>query len=335
MEVLMQKVRIKGIGIYAPGEAISNAELIELTGITMDVEKIENKLGIQKRHIAHLRGIKETTADFAEKAALHAIEDAGIDSDEIGLFIVATDTPEYISPATAILLQGRLQKGQRNSCVFDLASSCAGFTTALDVAANMLAARDDISYALVCGVYNMPAFVRPGDDFGYAIFADGAGAVILERSADYHYLAGHQIANGTQWDYIGVYSGGTKQPVTEERLRSGEYGLQLLKALPGKRNVELWPALVKDTLTKAGTGHADHYLFTQINRKVIYDVMEIIGEPLSKTTTVMGQYGYTGSACIPMALYHAVREGHIQRGDVVVTVASGAGLAVGCNVFEY
>lgn len=332
---MMSSCSIKGLGIYAPGKPIDNRELMELTGIELDPEKMENKLGIQERHIAHLRGIEETSADFAEKAALKAIEDAGIDSDEIGLFIVASDTPEYISPATAILLQGRIQKGERSSCAFDIAASCASFTTALDVAANMLTGREDLQYALVTGVYNMPAFVRPGDSFGYSIFADGAGAFVLERSLVKKYLAGHQIADGTQWDYVGVYTGGTKIPYTKERMEKGQYGLELLQRLPGDRNVNLWPGIVRDAMKKARVRSADHYFFTQINRSVILEVMDILGEPHEKTTTVMDRYGYTGSACIPMAFYHAAREGRIKRGDVIVTIASGAGLAVGCNVFIY
>lgn len=331
----MASITIKGTGIYAPGKPIDNMELMKLTGIELDPEKMESKLGIVNRHIAHLRGIQETTADFAEKAALAAIADGGIDPEEIGLFIAATDTPEYISPATAILLQGRIQKGERFNCAFDVAASCASFTTALDVAANMLSCRDDIKYALVTGIYNMPAFVRPGDAFGYSIFADGAGAFILERTEEKKYLAGLQLADGTQWDYIGVYTGGTKIPCTKEKLEKGEYGLELWQRLPGDRNVNLWPKAVRKALGKAGLERADHYLFTQINRAVIHEVMGILEEPLEKTTTVMDRYGYTGSACIPMAFHHAVQEGRIRRGDRIITVASGAGLAVGCNVFEY
>ena len=331
----MSSISIKGLGIYAPGKAIDNQELMKLTGIEMDPDKIEHKLGIVTRHIAHLRGIEETSADFAEKAAWNAIHDADIDPDDIGMFIVGTDTPEYISPATSILLQGRIQKGEKRSCAFDIAASCASFTTALDVAANMMSGRDDIKYALLIGLYNMPAFVRPGDDFGYSIFADGAGAFLLERSTGEKYLTGHQIADGTQWDYVGVYTGGTKQPYTKERLKSGEYGLQLLQRLPGDRNVNLWPVVVREALKKAGLKSADHYFFTQINKKVILEVMDILGEPYEKTTMVMDRYGYTGSACIPMAFYHAVKENRIKRGDVIVTIASGAGLAVGCNVFRY
>jgi 3-oxoacyl-[acyl-carrier-protein] synthase-3 len=182
----------------------------------------------------------------------------------------------------------------------------------------------------------MPAFFRPGDVFGYSIFADGAAAVVVEKSdpeatgRDSRYLGGQLLSDGTQWNYVGVYAGGTRAPVTEERLESGEYGLQLLQRLPGDRNVKLWPQVVERLLRKVDLplGEVDHMLFTQINRSVIYEVMDILGLDHRKTTTIMDRYGYTGSACIPMALHTAIKEGRIKRGDRVVMVASGAGLAV-------
>jgi 3-oxoacyl-[acyl-carrier-protein] synthase-3 len=330
--------RIVGTGLYAPGRPIDNEELKRLTGIEFDSARHEAKLGIARRHIARLSGLDETTADFAEKASRNALSDAGVEPAEVGLFIVATDTPEYISPATAILLQGRLQGGETESRAFDVGASCASFVEALDMAARAVATDKTLKFALVVGVYNMPAYVRDGDAFGWSIFADGAGAVVLARSEEEApargkagYIEGVFRADGTQWNFVGVYSGGTRKPVTKERLDSGEFGLQLLQRLPGDRNVKLWPPLVLRLLQKAGARQpeVDHYFFTQINKSVIAEVMGILGEPMTKTTTVMEDYGYTGSACVPMALHEARRSGTVKKGDLVVLVASGAGLAVG------
>ena len=109
----MLKIKILATGLYAPGEPIGNEELKKLAGIEFDHEKIEQKIGIKQRHIAHFRGLPETTADFVTKSAEDALKNAGLSPDEIGLIIVATDTPEYITPATAIIQQGRLQKGEK------------------------------------------------------------------------------------------------------------------------------------------------------------------------------------------------------------------------------
>jgi 3-oxoacyl-[acyl-carrier-protein] synthase-3 len=334
----MNAARIAGTGLYAPGEAIDNERLKHLTGIEFDSKKQEEKLGIKERHISRLAGLEETTADFAEKAARQALQAANVDPMRVGLFIVATDTPEFISPATGILLQGRLQGCETESRAFDIGASCASFVAALDMAARAVATDPYLHYALVVGVYNMPAYVRDGDVFGWSIFADGAGAVLLEKceTGPSMYVDGVFRADGTQWNYVGVYAGGTHKPVTKELLDSGAYGLELLQRLPGDRNVKLWPPLVQRLLEKTGTRQSDvaQYYFTQINLSVIKEVMGILGEPMEKTTTVMDRYGYTGSACVPMALHESIKAGKVKNGDTIVLVASGAGLAVGAVLLK-
>jgi 3-oxoacyl-[acyl-carrier-protein] synthase-3 len=334
----MAKAKIIGTSSYAPGTPIPNKEMFEMLGIDFDIEKLESKIGIKQRHMAKLRGIDETTTDFATKAAESAIAKAGIDPMDVKLFIVATDTPQYLSPGSAVMVQGRIQGKQMLTGCFDLNASCAGFTTALDVASKMLAGDPSLKYAVVVGVYNMPAFIKPGDAFGHAIFADGAGAVVLERTEDSDpsgYVAGQLMSDGTQWDFIGIYSGGSKNPITHERLDAGEYGLQSLKPLPGDRNVKLWPTLAEQLVEKCHLQikDIDHVIFTQINKTVIEQVMGILGLPMEKTTMIMDRYGYTGSGCIPMALHQAVTEGRAKKGDKVALIASGSGFFVGSNLF--
>ena len=335
----MLPIKIIGTGVYAPGEPINNEELKKLANIDFDAEKTEFGLGIAQRHIAHLRGIDETTADFATKAALNAMEDAKLTPDDVNLFVVATDTPEFISPATALIVQGRIQKKETWASSFDVSASCASFTIALDNVARIMATDPSIKYAVVIGVYNMPAYVRKGDAFGYSIFADGAGAFVLERKEDDQskYINGQLLTDGTQWDYVGVYTGGTRNPVTEKVLKEETYGLLNIQPLPSDRNVRLWPMVIEKLLQKSNTdiSEIDHYVFTQINRSVIKKVMAAIDQPLEKTSFVMDRYGYTGSGCVPMAFHHAVKENKIKHGDKIVFVASGAGLAVGSNLFIY
>jgi 3-oxoacyl-[acyl-carrier-protein] synthase-3 len=336
----MAKAKIIGTGLYAPGEAITNDEVIKLTGLEFNAEKIESKLGIRQRHIARLRNINESTADFAEKAARAAIEDAGIDPMEIGLFVVGTDTPEYISPCTALITQGRIQQKQTWTGAFDINSSCASFAIALDYVSSKMVADPTLKYAVVTGVYNMPSFFRPDDVFAWSIFADGAGSVVLERVEDSDpsgYVMGQQLADGTQWDYIGIYTGGAHTQPTHEKLDKGEWGLQLLKPLPGSRNVELWPPLIHHLLERSpySVGDIDHFIFTQINRSVIEEVIAKLGVGMDKTTTIMEEFGYTGSGCIPMALHQSIKNGTIKRGDKLVFIASGSGLAVGSNLLVY
>ncbi|MDR3285951.1 MAG: ketoacyl-ACP synthase III [Prevotellaceae bacterium] len=335
----MIPIKILGTGLYVPGKAINNTELKKLASIDFDHEKMENKIGIYQRHIAHLSGISETTADFVTNAAQNAIKNAGIKADDIGLFIVATDTPEFITPATAIVVQGRIQQGETWSMAFDVGASCASFTMAFDTAASILNSNQHIQYAVITGVYNMPAFIRPDDKFSYPIFADGAAAFILGRTTDDKsaYIGSQMLTDGTQWDYIGIYAGGAKNPITHELIDEQKTGLLSLQPLPGDRNVRLWPMVVEKILEKYGltSDEIDQYIFTQINRSVIVKVMDAINQPIDKAHFIMDKYGYTGSACVPMALHDGIEKGKIKRGDKILCIASGAGLSVGSNLFVY
>lgn len=337
----MNKIRICSTGMYVPGEAITNEELKAFTNLDIDCAKLENKLGIKQRHIAKLRDLKESTADFATKAALDAINNAGISVDDIGLIIVGTDTPEFISPPTALIVQGRLKSSEQPNASFDISASCASFSVALDTASRILASDQTMKYALVIGVYNMTAFIQNDDAFGNSIFADGAGAFLLEKTKGSaqtsEYVDGHFLSDGTQWDFLGIYKGAANSPITHEDLNKGTHGLQNLKPLPSDRNVKLWPKMIGRLLEKTSLQlkDVDHIIFTQINRSVIHQVMEILDLPLNKTTCIMDKYGYTGSSCLPIAFHHAVQSGAIKRNDRVVFVASGAGLTVGCNMLVY
>ena len=335
----MLPIKIVATGLYAPGEPIGNEELKKLTGIEFNHEKTEEKIGIKQRHIAHLRNLNETTADFVTKSAEVALKNAGLSADDIGLFIVATDTPEYITPATAIIQQGRLQKGEKWSMSFDVSASCASFTMAFDTASRILANNPKIKYALITGVYNMPAFIRPGDKFSYPIFADGAASFILTKddTGQSSYIGNQMLTDGTQFDFIGIYAGGSKMPVTKEVLEEEKYGLLSLKPMPGDRNVRLWPMVVDKLLAEYNVkaDEIDHYIFTQINRSVIIRVMEAINQPVEKAMMIMDRYGYTGSGCVPMAMHEGIKSGKIKRGDKVLFMASGAGLSVGSNLVVY
>lgn len=339
-------VKVIGAGMYVPGDPISNEELTNLTGVEFDHDKFRLGLGIENRHIALLRDIDETTADFATKAAEDAIKNAGIDPMDVDLFIVGSDTHEYISPATSILVQGRIQKKEAAGA-FDVSSSCASFSLGFDIAAQYI---QNGAYKTICviGVYNMTRFIRYNKDdkdaaFSVPIFADGAGAIIIQGVSEEEpskYLASKIIGDGTQWDYLGVYSGAARRPFNPDNtdyLENGQYGLENLKPLPGDRNVNLWPPLAEKTLERVGLKPEDVslFVFTQINKSVIKKVMKILDQPLEKAITVMDKYGYTGSGCVPMAFYHAIKEGKLKRGDVVVFIASGSGFTVGCNVFRY
>ncbi len=328
----MRRARIIGLGQWVPPKLVTNEELANIMGKPIP-DSIENKLGIKQRYWT---GEEYSSADLGFHAAREALLDAGLTPEDIDLIVVATDTPEYLSPATSSVIQGRL--GAKNAGTFDLNASCAGFVTALDMASRMIGYDQTYSNVLVIGVYNMTKFADMTNERVAPIFADGGGAVVLQgQEGENGYQSGYLYADGTQYDFLGIYYGGTKHPVTVEAVEEKKQLLTFLKPLPPDRNIQLWPECVPKALAKVGLTiqDIDHVVFTQINRWVIEEVMAKLALPWEKTTCVMDQFGYTGSACIPMALLKAERQGRIKPGDVVVMVGSGVGLAVATTVFKW
>ncbi|KYZ75823.1 3-oxoacyl-ACP synthase [Anaerosporomusa subterranea] len=329
----MRRARISGVGMWVPPLRLTNEELGVRMGKPVPLN-IETKLGIKARHIT---GDDFSSADLGTEAAKAALANAGLNPEDIDMVIVTSDTPEYISPPTSAVVQGRL--GAVNAGIFDVNASCTGFVATLDLASRMIGYDQTYKHILVVGTYNMTKFVDFTNEKVAPIFADGGGAVVLSATeADGSgYLSAKLVADGTQYDFLGIYAGGTKNPISHEAIDKGEHLLTFLKPLPGDRNVKLWPPLIDEALKRAGLTLAEvkHLLFTQINKSVIEEVMGILGLPMSQTTCSMDKYGYTGSACIPIALHEAVEAGSIQPGDIVVMVGSGVGLSSGAVIFRW
>lgn len=317
--------RIIATGHYAPQRIMVNAEFSELVG--QDVEEfVGGKLNIHERRVM---AEDESPATMAVAAARQALEMAKVDPLEVDLIIIATDTPEYISPATASKVQYLL--GAKKAGTFDVNCACAAFVTGVDIAAKYLATDEHYRHILVIGTYGMTRFLDFHDLYTATIFADGAGGVLLKASPEPGVLGSKLIADGSFYDYMGIYTGGAQYPPTPDRLAAGGHQVRFVKKYPEDTNSSNWPLLVREVLrrNKLRTSDIDFILFTQININTIREVMTELGLPWSKTHTIMDHYGYTGSACIPMALDEAVRSHRIQPGDLVCLVGSGGGYAMG------
>ena len=329
----MRDARIVGTGVYVPQRIVTNAELSANLGADID-DFVSTVVGIKERHIA---AEDESSADLATSAARAALADANIDAAELDLILLATDTPEYISPATSVVVQDRL--GARNAGTFDINSACAGFVTTLDTAFKYVIADPSYKKVLVIGCYAMSKFVDWSDKKTSTLFADGAGAFVMQaEDEERHFLASKLVADGSYHDFMGIFAGGTKEPITPDTLASNDHNkLRFAKKYPPEVNINGWPKIVDDVLHKAGLSRpdVDMFLWTQVNRSTITEVMSQMEIPQNKTHTIMHKWGYTGSACIPMVFHDALAEGKIKRGDTIVLCASGGGLNMACLAMKY
>lgn len=323
---------ITGTGHHVPERVVTNAELEAILGTSVE-PFVSETLGIRERRFC---APHESTVDLCLPAARAALAMAGVSPQAIDLLIVATDTPEYISPATSSALHARL--GTTRAATFDVNAGCAGYVTALDVAAKYLRADDRYARILVVGAYAMSKYLDLHDKKTATIFADGAGATVVEARDVPGVLASELYADGSFCHGMGVFAGGTAEPITEAVVRDGVRNrLRFVEKYPREVNEEGWPRLARSVLARAGRDVTDVacWLWTQVNRSTIEVVMARLGVPMARAHTVMHKWGYTGAACLPMALDDAVRAGRLGDGDLVMLTGSGAGLAMGCVALEW
>lgn len=329
----MRNAAIASVAAYAPERRITNEYFNDLLGEDVDTWLRENV------HISERRwcGPDESTADLCERAARLALERAGVSAADLDLIVLSTDTPEFISPSTAAVVQHRL--GAQRAGTFDVNTACAGFVTALDIGAKYIRADERYRHVLVIGGYAMSKYLNLDDKKTVTLFADGAGAVVL-RATDGDgtsgFLASELRTKGEYYDWMGIYGGGTRLPVTPEVLARHEHQLQFVRKFPKTLNPETWADMAQTLCSRLQIDPQDiqHYFITQININSIWETLDRLGVPRDRATTIMQHYGYTGSACIPMAFNAAWEQGRIHPGDLCMFIGSGGGLAFASAVFK-
>ncbi len=329
---MKRNAKIISTAMYAPDNVITNQYFNELLGEDVDSWLVEN-LTIRERRWCDE---DESTADLAYKTAKKAIEKAGLKPDDLDLIIISTDTPEYISPSTATVVQYRL--GAKRAGTFDVNTACAGFVTVLDMAAKYICSDEQYNNILVIGAYAMSKFLNKKDKKTVTLFADGAGAAILQStSEDSGFLGSLLHTEGQYHDWMGIYAGGTKYPISDETIRNNDHLLKFVKKFPKEINPTTWTRMITELVKKQGLTPRDIDLLflTQININSIRETLDNLGLSMENTHTVMDRYGYTGSACIPMALAEAVELGKVKKNDLVVFMGSGGGLAFAAAAFRW
>jgi 3-oxoacyl-[acyl-carrier-protein] synthase-3 len=313
-------------GRYLPEIEVPNAEIkARVTAINPELEKVvdafEESTGIRRRWYAPRDW---AASDLAALAAKDAIKAAGIKPEQIDMILLGTDTPDYITPATSVVVQHKL--GAVNAGTYDMGCACASFPTGVASAAGLLSTNRWMKYVLVIGVYMMSKLADTNDVTTF-FYGDGAGAAILAVDSKPGFITSAYLADGSYHKHWGIYSGGTYEPATVESVQAGRTKVKLIQRYPPEVNHEGWPKIVRQ-LVKRGRfamEEIDAIIFTQVRLPSIKLVMEMLGLPLAKTHWIMEEWGYMGSACIPMCLDDAIDKGKVKSGDLLVLVGSGVG----------
>jgi 3-oxoacyl-[acyl-carrier-protein] synthase-3 len=317
---------ILSTGRYIPEIEISNETFKERMGkVSPDlpgvVDKFAESSGIRTRWYAPREW---ATSDLAVRAAQEAIQRAGIRPEQLDMILLGTDSPDYITPATSVVVQHKL--GAVNAGTYDLGCACASFPTGVASACGLLAANPWMKYILVIGAYMMSKLADPNDITSF-FYGDGAGAAVIGVSDKPGFISSTYLADGSYHAHWGIYSGGTFEPASVESVQAGRTQVRLLQRYPPEVNHEGWPKIARGLAEKGGFSLDDvnMVIFTQVRQPSIELVMQTLGMPLSKAHWVMDKWGYMGSACIPVALDDAIQLGKIKSGDLVLLIGSGVG----------
>lgn len=326
----MRYANIVATGNYLPETEITNDSLRSRFGGAEVIAKFEAATGIRSRRSAPPEW---AASDLALQASLQAMQRSGRRVEEIDLILLGTDSPDYMTPATSVVLQSKL--GAMNAGTFDVGCACASFPTALASAAGLMAVNPSLKTVLVVGVYLMSRLADPNDVMNF-FYGDGAGAAVLEASDEPGFVSAAFRADGTLHRNWLIQSGGTVEPATEESVRAGRTRVKMIERYPPEINDIGWPKLVRSVAANGGFDVADidFIIFTQVRKPTVELVMKDLGLPMSKTHMIMEEWGYTGSACIPMAFHDALQKKKIKEGDLVVLAGSGVGYNQAATAFR-
>jgi 3-oxoacyl-[acyl-carrier-protein] synthase-3 len=321
---------ITGWGMYAPSRVLTNADLSQMVD-TSD-EWIASRTGIRERRIA---ADDETTATLATQAGRDALAVAGLDPADLDLVVVATSSPDYLMPATGVLVARDL--GATRAAGFDVNAACSGFLFGLATGASFIGSGMYRNVLLV-GVDLLSRYLDWTDRNTCVLFGDGAGAVVLSASEGPGGLLGLQLfSDGTGAEGIIIPGGGTAHPATAETVAGRLHYMRMAGKEVYRYATRQLADSTQAAVAQAGLRMADVdlFLYHQANLRILETVRDLLGVPADKVYVNIDRYGNTSAASVPMALVEAVAAGRVQIGDRLLMGAFGAGYTAGAAVVEW
>jgi len=321
---MTRHTRIIGTGGYLPEKILSNEQISTMVD-TSDAWIFE-RTGIKNRHIA---AAEESASSMAEIAARQAIDAAQIDASEIDLIIVATGTPDYVYPSTACLLQHRL--GIKRGVAFDIQAACSGSIYALSIADQYIKS-GAATKVLIVGSELCSRIVDWTDRGTCILFGDGAGAMLLETSSETGVLSTHIHSDG---EYENLLYCPNPQAAAENKDQPGLItmrGHEVFKVAVNTLERIVDKTLEANNLDKAAI---DWLVPHQANIRIIAATAKKLKMPMDQVVVTLENQGNTSSASVLLAFNEAVRDGRIQRGQIVLLEAFGAGFTWGSALIKY
>jgi 3-oxoacyl-[acyl-carrier-protein] synthase III len=321
---------ILGTGSEVPSGVVTNHDLEKM--VETSDEWITVRTGIRERRVLE---DGKGNADMAFHAARRALDEAGMDPQELDAIVMGTVSADYLMPSSACVLEDLL--GARNAFSFDVGAACSGFLNALAVADSFIRT-GKINKALVVGSDVLSRWLNWQDRGTCILFGDGAGAAVLGASESGTGILSTKLrTDGSYVKTLYVPAGGSRKPATHDTVRDNEHTIFMNGKEVFKIAVRSMEDISREALAEAGVAIDDVALVIphQANKRIITALAERLGVPMERVMVNLEKYGNTSAASIPVALDEARRQGRIKAGDIVLLNAFGAGFAWGAAVVKF
>ncbi|MBA3721902.1 MAG: ketoacyl-ACP synthase III [Parachlamydiaceae bacterium] len=326
---ISSKARIVDIKSYLPKRILTNQELEKIVD-TSD-EWIVSRTGMHERRIADAN---EFPSDMGANAAIKALNSSGILPENVELILVATMTPDYISPSTASVIQAKI--GASNAAAMDLGAACTGFLYGLSMAKAYIES-GMYKTILVIATEKMSAFMDYQDRKTCVLFGDGAAAALITDtgpglSIDTICLG----SDGTLVDLVKIPAGGSKFPATPETIAQRAHYFQMEGNEVFKHAVRRMTAAARDCLHKAGLDESQVGWLVphQANKRIIDAIAKQFNFADENVFKTVHKYGNTSASSIGIALDELLQENQIAEGENLLLVAFGGGLTWGACILS-
>ena len=326
----MIHARITGTGHYLPERIVTNDDLAKL--VDTNDEWIRQRTGIEQRHFAD---VSEAVSDMSTKAALKAMDDAGVTAEEIDYVICATLTADFLMPSSACVLQHNI--GAVNAGASDLNAACSGFVYGLQHADALIRAGIHKTILLV-GAEKLSDHLLWDKRDTAVIFGDGAGAAIIQaREGEHGILSTYTRSDGSAADILSVPSGGSRTPITPENVNTIERGVNMNGQALYKRAIGAFGEAIEVALEQTGLKVEDIDLFIphQANKRIIDSAAKRVGLTEDKIYINVMKVANTSAASIPIAIDQARSEGLIKEGNTILLAAFGGGLTWASSMIRW
>jgi 3-oxoacyl-[acyl-carrier-protein] synthase-3 len=295
-------------------------------------EWITSRTGIKERRLAAKH---QHTSDLAAAAALAAMKRANVTADQIDLIIVATITPDMPFPSTSCIVQRKI--GAAHAAAFDIEAACSGFLYGLEIGQHFIMAHT-ADTVLVIAADKLSSIVNWEDRNTCVLFGDGAGAAILRNRPNAHGLLTTCMgADGNKGHLLCMPGGGSQCPPSLHSIANGMHFLRMDGKETFKNAVNAMHIAATEAMRRCAIRISDIKCVIphQANRRIIDVLAQRLGATPGQVFTNLEKYGNTSAASIAIALDEAVQQRRIEKGDLILLIAFGAGLTWASAVIEW